>query len=530
MAQSALGEPLHVEVRLISAPGERADASCIKLFQTPGDDLPWVRNARITLEGRNRILINGREAVSHPIIMLGLKLGCGSELQREYPLLLQPPTTRQVQPPAPTQEARFAPPPARPKAPARSSEQGASSEHHGSTGTRRSAGGAASAVTARSRDGAREANTHLAAGTPEKHAAARQDHLVLAGDEPGSGSLHLEISLGDPSRVERTSDAERERLRQEQRLIQALDEKITTQLELADKLRQMEAFQASLANRANELGMRPQPGAAPVAAAPAAAEAPAAGDMPEWIWPVALAAGALAGGLGLAWLLRWRRRSQEYDLSDDTLVEDESADENSPANTSDLHASFSDDSIPYAAPEQDRSAQEWPEQALAGVHDEASDDESSALELAEIMMSFGRIQGAAETLADYIRQNPRQAVEPWVKLLEVYRAAGMRAEFEALTRQLNKTFNVKVVSWDEFDQARHAPDTIEQMPHIVKNLQAMWGTPAAQAYIHKLMRDNRDGTRQGFPLYVVDELLMLLAVLEQLCGPYKSTTEPLGAF
>ena len=69
-------------------------------------------------------------------------------------------------------------------------------------------------------------------------------------------------------------------------------------------------------------------------------------------------------------------------------------------------------------------------------------------------MSFGRVQGAAQTLADFIRHNPKQGVAPWIKLLDVYRAAGMRGEFDGLTRQLNATFNVKVVSWDEFDAVR----------------------------------------------------------------------------
>jgi thioredoxin-like negative regulator of GroEL len=44
--------------------------------------------------------------------------------------------------------------------------------------------------------------------------------------------------------------------------------------------------------------------------------------------------------------------------------------------------------------------------------DETVDEHDSALELAEIMMSFGRTQGAAETLADYIRNNPARPSSP----------------------------------------------------------------------------------------------------------------------
>ena len=173
---------------------------------------------------------------------------------------------------------------------------------------------------------------------------------------------------------------------------------------------------------------------------------------------------------------------------------------------------------------------EWAEPTFAPAHpipfDETVDEQDSALELAEIMMSFGRTQGAAETLADYIRNNPRQAVRPWLKLLEVYHVSGMRAEFEVLTRQLNKTFNVKMVSWNDFKNLRATPDTIEQMPHVVQRLQELWGTQEAQVYIHQILRDNRNGTRQGFPLAVVEELLLLLAILDEEIGLFKPPSEP----
>ena len=161
------------------------------------------------------------------------------------------------------------------------------------------------------------------------------------------------------------------------------------------------------------------------------------------------------------------------------------------------------------------------EEDLAGEHD-------SAVELAEIMMSFGRVQGAAQTLADFIRGNPKQAVVPWLKLLEVYKTADMRAEFDGLTQQLNRTFNVKVVEWDDFDMEKASSETIERMPHIIAELERLWGTVECQAYLHKLLRDNRDGTRQGFPLAVIDDILCLLGILNQHLGAYREATPDAG--
>ncbi len=158
--------------------------------------------------------------------------------------------------------------------------------------------------------------------------------------------------------------------------------------------------------------------------------------------------------------------------------------------------------------------------------DEDVEEHNSAVELAEIMMSFGRVQGAAQTLADFIRANPKQAVKPWVKLLEVYKTANMRPEFEALTSQLNKTFNVKPTTWEDFDVAMRAPESLEHIGHIATTLCDTWGKRECQAYLHMLLRDNRQGTRQGFPLAMVDEILLLLAILESQLGPYKQDVEP----
>ena len=47
--------------------------------------------------------------------------------------------------------------------------------------------------------------------------------------------------------------------------------------------------------------------------------------------------------------------------------------------------------------------------------------------------------------------------------------------------------------------------------------------PAAD--IQRLLRDNRDGARQGFPIAVVDDLLMLMAVLEDQLGPYTGSVD-----
>ena len=151
----------------------------------------------------------------------------------------------------------------------------------------------------------------------------------------------------------------------------------------------------------------------------------------------------------------------------------------------------------------------------------------STVELAEIMLSFGRINSAAEALANFIENYPKEAFLPWLKLLEVYRTNGQRTEFDKIARKLNKTFNVWTVDWDNFNDALTPVHGLETMTHIVKRLQELWGTRECQAYLQYLLRDTRDETRQGFPLAAIDDILCLNDTLEHYLGPY---TGPINAF
>lgn len=143
-----------------------------------------------------------------------------------------------------------------------------------------------------------------------------------------------------------------------------------------------------------------------------------------------------------------------------------------------------------------------------------------AIELAEIMLSYGRVNSAAEALANYIENSPKEAFAPWLKLLEVYRANGQRSEFDKIAQSLNKTFNVWTVDWDNFDDSLTPLHGLDTMPHIMDRLQKLWGTRECQAYLQYLLRDTRSETRRGFPLAAIDDILCLSTVLEHHLGPY----------
>jgi hypothetical protein len=129
------------------------------------------------------------------------------------------------------------------------------------------------------------------------------------------------------------------------------------------------------------------------------------------------------------------------------------------------------------------------------------------------MLSFGRVDGAAQTLQEYLEVNPKAALQPWMRLLDIYRANGMRADFEAVATNLNHNFNVEVVHWDDAAPGERVEMSLELMPHVRDQIDALWGKPECFDYLQQLLRDNRDGGRTGFTLPVVKEILLLIDLM-----------------
>ncbi len=348
--------------------------------------------------------------------------------------------------------------------------------------------------------------------------------MLGAGAPSPDDRLRLSTELTSFGRIGSTSNEEREQLRREQNVLMAVDRTIVAQLELNERIRQLEDAQRRMAEQA-----RAEAGATPDAGDAAAAKPDS--DEREWLYLAAMLAG-LSLLLAVALLALRRRTNRTIEINESAGAGEAAAplSKIEPAESTEAPAttaqSGSEPSISATAAElrgAEGAVVAAPQPAVPLPDEEAAEEHESAIELAEIMMGFGRVQGAAETLAEFIQSNPKKSVTPWLKLLEVYRAAGLRSDFDALARQLNKTFNVKSVTWDTFDEARAASKSIEQMPHLAKTLTDLWGTPACQAYLEKLLRDNRDGTREGFPLSAIDEILVLAAILEEELGPYRAS-------
>jgi hypothetical protein len=135
------------------------------------------------------------------------------------------------------------------------------------------------------------------------------------------------------------------------------------------------------------------------------------------------------------------------------------------------------------------------------------------LQLAEIMLSMGLEQGAAQTLIEYIETHPRQAVYHWLKLLGIYRSRGLKKEFAETAGKLRTHFNIQAEEWGK-PAADNAP-TLENFSRVSEHVQKIWSQPEeCMNYMQHLLEDNRDGGRAGFPQSVAEEILFLVEILK----------------
>lgn len=91
---SRIGEPLRAEVPVFTEEGQQLNSACFSLAPLRGSDLPVITSARTRLArvGNNyRLIITGNPAIVEPVFVIGLRVSCGFDLQRDYILMPAPP-------------------------------------------------------------------------------------------------------------------------------------------------------------------------------------------------------------------------------------------------------------------------------------------------------------------------------------------------------------------------------------------------------------------------------------------------------
>lgn len=548
--QPNLGDRLRLEIELLGTDKQPVDAACFRLIRPAGsDDLPWLKQASLSVrKGAPQVLqIRSEIPLREPILQVAIQLACGHEISREYMLLASPTKEGVVQAePRAGVEA--------PTVPASRSVQRPS----------RVRPAQAEAV---------EPPPRLMPRKAERRTAPNRlpDRLMLSGGgEVGEPSLRLSTELMS-HRDGEAKETKRDILRLEYRMLMALNEQATTQLATAEKLRNMEDSLGELQQRAADFAGRAEKDAAAVTPIAPKSEALPPPEVAPAVQPKVVKAvvpeassglsewsiyGLLLGGLlGLGGWLGWRNyreRQQrlvedEYPILAPEIAVDPQREIERDDQAVDFHLGQTSLEPAYPAaidleldggqalgadlselPAKKDSLNRDSVMSMTSTTVDEHFEANPVMELAEIMLSFGRVKGAAQALQEYIDNNPQEALQPWVRLLEVYRLAGMRSEFDAVAHNLNQHFNVEVQHWDAAPASAQEldlvvddappiaprPQTIEDMPRLIKMVCDLWQTGDVVGYLYQLLRDNRGGKRIGFSLPVVEEILFLIELKE----------------
>jgi len=163
-------------------------------------------------------------------------------------------------------------------------------------------------------------------------------------------------------------------------------------------------------------------------------------------------------------------------------------------------------------------------QAASRADTPAAHEESHVeptLELAEIMLSMGLEQSAAQALVEFSEANPRQALYHWLKLLDIYRNSGHRKDFKETAEKLRQHFNIQAEDWTRTREGE--VPTLEDFPRIATHVQEVWSQAAeCTGYLRHLLEDNREGSRAGFPQPVAEEILLLIEILGEPSGAFQA--------
>jgi pilus assembly protein FimV len=545
--QPALGDRFSLAVNLLGVKNSPPDASCFQLVRPQQEvSLPWLRDAALrVVHGPQPLLeIHSAQVLREPIMQLAVHVSCGYEIQREYTLLASPrieSAQEQVRPVA------------SPSGSSRAKQQGGDAKPL--------PGISATSSEKASRKSAVPASSPAQASAARKEDPADRLMLSSAGDaEPAS---RLEKLFAQQLMTAEPDAKRRELLQQEFRMLLALQEKANKDAEATEKLSTMEAELLELRENIQGLSdgvvansgvvsteqavpqladVRPQE-RPPVKSDAQSVAVVEESSLSDWML-YGLLIGILLGVAGwLSWHIyrdRVARRAleDEHLPSQKAIVKLDDGEEvprsgaaitNNPVHAVAL-AVERDDLLVTNSFSEPLPLEQKPEIDPFPIGNASLEDDldvSPVMELADIMLSFGRVKGAAQALQEFVDNNPQEALQPWIRLMDVYRMAGMREEFEHVARNLNRNFNVEIQSWEAVANATASIDPlpspesgnpvvlgVEDMPGIISSLVRVWGSDDVVGYLHQLLRDNRSGQRQGFPLPVVEDILFLIELKE----------------
>lgn len=528
-SQAVLGDTLRVVVPLRLEVGETVTQECVSAEVFFGDDQVSPGAVSVELQPAEsvtagmgaRLVLRTTALINEPVVNVQLSAGCQARITRKFVALADPPGGQRLQLssaiPLQSPEASPVKEPASEGKPALSAQPRKPVKTAVVTNAK-----TAPPQKALSRKEARRAQPGKPVPEAPRLALDPVDADALV--QPSLRSSGQLVSPIEGAQAVADVQARREAAAALWRALNATPEAMLRQQRHVEELEQrLHSLQRS--------GEQTQQSVAALQSRMQALEKPARSG---WSWPLVLA--VLAGTAVAAWLLHgWgvRRGRQQaaswwsQEAGESPLNLPESEDTHSKPHLD----AVDDDELLGPIPEPDESDRlpPTPVAAAAAGHGIAAPSPTlvppeplkavSVEELidleqqAEFFIVLGQDDAAIELLEAHLGGHTQEIPWPYLKLMEIYRRLGRRADYERVQGRFNAHFNGRAPTWEsDMEQGRSLVD----YPGVVDRLQALWAEPARAMDVLEMSLVHLGPEADAFDLPAYRELLFLYAVARDL--------------
>jgi hypothetical protein len=145
-----------------------------------------------------------------------------------------------------------------------------------------------------------------------------------------------------------------------------------------------------------------------------------------------------------------------------------------------------------------------------------------AQQQSEFFSSLGQYDEAIAVLSGYIDESSEKPVLAFLELFRIYRALGMRMEYEELQSRFRRAFGLDFTSFSEFKDERRE---LEMYPIAMARITASWPSPEGQDIIEELLFKKPSSARDLLSMEACRELVWLYSLGQEII---HSTGAPAG--
>jgi pilus assembly protein FimV len=141
-----------------------------------------------------------------------------------------------------------------------------------------------------------------------------------------------------------------------------------------------------------------------------------------------------------------------------------------------------------------------------------SDELFDIRQQAEFFVSLGQTDQALRILENQINDSGETSPLIYLDLLKIFHSLNLKTDFRQFREDFNLLFNCKV---PEFAAFKDEGKSLEEYPHVLAHITALWNTPKVQMVIEgSIFRDPLDERSTPFDLAAFRDLLLLHAVAQ----------------